>query len=406
MSLDMTTFDQGLKVHYTDEEVQRLTLTDHPFLALLARDEKFLGKNLPIPIIYGNTQNRSATFSVANAGTSTTLIKDFVLTRVRDYAVAKVDGETMDASESDADAFMEAAIVEVDGAFESMASSLATALFRNGTGSIGTVGSIGGAGNTVLTLSDITTAVFFEVGMTLVESATDGGSLGGGSSTGEVIFAMDRDAGTLTSTSASWTTVLSNLTTGHFLYVLGDLNAKVSGLDAWIPSTAPSNTTFFSVDRSKDPVRLGGSRYDGSNQPIEQALVNGAVRAAKWGGRVSHYFVSYEQYANCEHALGAKRVYVDVRATEDIGFQGLEIIGPKGPIKIVPDAMCQATVAWGLDMRRWKLYSLQSAIRILRRSGGDSVRDPSNDAEQTRIGGYFQLGCRAPGHNVRVALQS
>ena len=74
MSLDLTTFDAALKQHYTADRVENMVYMDNPFLALVPKMEAFGGRNLPIPLIYGNPQGRSATFSIAQSeGASTVL---------------------------------------------------------------------------------------------------------------------------------------------------------------------------------------------------------------------------------------------------------------------------------------------------------------------------------------------
>jgi hypothetical protein len=400
MSLDLTAFDAMLKEFYTDDEVERLTLTDHPLLALIMKMERFVGDSLPVPIIYGNPQGRSATFSEAQGNQSNTAAKKFVLTRARDYLVSTLDGETMDASEGNAGAFLESKKAEFDGSFESISGSLSTALFRSGTGSIGQVGAIS---TTSLTLLDINDVVNFEVGMTLRSSATDGAANRTGK---EVIAAVNRDTGVLTSTSVAWTTVCSAMAANDFLCVSGDLNLKVKGLDAWLPSTVTS-TSFFGVDRTTDATRLGGVRLDGSAMPLAEAFTAGAVKVAKWGGKISHYFCSFEQYGNLENELGSKVQYGRANVSAEIGFDTIKIIGPRGTIQVIPDASCQQTIGWGLDMRTWKLYSLGKAPRFLARDGaGNTLRHASQDGEEFRIGYYAQPACRAPGFNVRVTLPS
>ena len=52
---------------------------------------------------------------------------------------------------------------------------------------------------------------------------------------------------------------------------------KLSGLGAWLPSSAPGSTdSFFGVNRSSDATRLGGIRFDGSSLPLEEALIGAA----------------------------------------------------------------------------------------------------------------------------------
>jgi len=57
--LDMSSFDAALKSLYTDEKIFNMVYSDNPLLALMPKMTNFEGKNLPIPIIYGNPQLRS-----------------------------------------------------------------------------------------------------------------------------------------------------------------------------------------------------------------------------------------------------------------------------------------------------------------------------------------------------------
>ena len=400
MSLDLTAFDFALKEYYTDDMIEKLTLYDRPLMALMIKMENFKGDKLPIPTIYGGPQGRSAVFATAQGNQTTTKGIKFELTRARDYVISAIDGETIDASDDNMGAFIEAQTTEFDCAFDSIAHSCATALYRNGTGSIGVVGSISTSTLTLATTADV---VNFEVGMTLVASATDGGAAIDSGAT-EVVAGVDRDAGTLTSTSAAWTTNITSLAPTNFLSVEGDLNAKIKGLDAWLPSSVTA-TAFFGVDRTTDSTRLGGNRYDASSDPIEEGMVTAAAKAANWGARLTHYFVSFDRYADLEHALGSKARYDTARASAEIAFEALVVNGPRGPIKVVPDAYCQDAVGWGLDMSTWKLYSLGKVPRFLVRDGaGQTLRQATADGEEFRIGYYGQLGCRAPGWNSRVTL--
>jgi len=127
--LNLSNFAPALKQYYSTTRVENMVYKDHPFLAMLAKDEKFYGKNLPLPIVYGNPQGRSATFSKAKANKTNSQLKDFLLTRAKDYSLASIDNETAEASENDAGAFMQALTLEIDGAFQSATSSCAQALF-------------------------------------------------------------------------------------------------------------------------------------------------------------------------------------------------------------------------------------------------------------------------------------
>ena len=112
--LDLTSFAAALKQHYTNDRVENLVYKDNPLLAMMKKYESFGGKNLPIPIIYGNPQGRSASFANAQANKTSSQLKDFVLTRSRDYSLASIDNETLEASKGNANAFLEAATVEIN----------------------------------------------------------------------------------------------------------------------------------------------------------------------------------------------------------------------------------------------------------------------------------------------------
>lgn len=400
MSLDLTNYAPALKQYYSDTRVENMVYKDHPFLAMLGKDEKFFGKNLPIPIIYGNPQGRSATFSKAKANKTNSQLKDFLLTRAKDYSLASIDNETAEASENDQGAFMKALTVEIDGAFQSATNSLAQSLFGNGSGRIGNIGAIAGD---VITLADIEEVVYFEVGMELVFALTELGALRSATST--TILAVDRDNGTVEVDAGSIAAV--GALVGDFIFVDGDQGLKLKGLDSWLPATAPTaGDNHFGVDRSADPTRLAGVRVDGSALPIEEALIKGAARGNREGGRLDVCFISYARFEDLEKALGSKVQYMVSQAfgRADIGFEGIAIKSNKGTINVIADPFCPSDVAYMLTMKTWKLYSLKKAIRILDLDGNRMLRESDADAVELRIGGYAQLGCNAPGFNVRIKL--
>jgi hypothetical protein len=406
MSLDMTSFDAALKQHYTNDVVQMMVYKDNPFLALVAKYEDFGGRNLPIPLIYGNPQNRSATFATAQAGTSTSKLEDFVLTRVKDYSIATIDNETLEASKGNANAFMEAATVEIDGCINALTRSLAVSLFRDSSGYIGQVNATpsNSSSTFVIQLKSAEDVTNFELGQVLVVySAKSAGSQrsSDGSDVDFPIVNINRATGALTVTgtySGSGTFAADD-----YIFVNGDRGLKVSGLEGWIPASAPASTAFFGVDRSVD-TRLGGLRLDGSALPIEEALINGASLAAREGSKIDHFFMSYAKYAELEKALGSKVQYVDLKVNPEIGFRGIMVNGPRGPIKCIPDQNCPASSIFGVQMNTWKLYSLGKAVRVIDTDGLQMLRQSSADGVEVRYGFYGNLGCNAPGYNINISV--
>lgn len=362
-------------------------------------------KYKPVPIITGASQSRSSSFANAQTNQSPVQIESFFLTRASDYSIAQIDNQTMLASKTDKMSFLEGSKVLIDGAITSITLSLASAMFRSGTGSIGQIASITSG---LIVLSDVNSVVQFEVNMVLQSSATDGSTplaaLG-------YVVSVDRSAGTLQvstsyggapATPASWAAA-------QFLLVQGDSNAKIKGLLAWLPTVAPTSTdNFFGVNRSVDSTRLAGVRYDGSAQPIEEALIDSSSLLAREGGKPDVAIMSYASYSALEKSLGAKVVYIDLKASmNDISFRGIEVNGANSRIKCFPDRSCPSKQCFLLTMKSWCLESLGDAPQILRYGDGlEMLRVYNADAGEVRVAYYAQLSCNAPGWNANVILQA
>ena len=392
MPLKMTTFAAALNQHYTGEKTDNMVYKHNPFLAMISKYEEFGGENLKLPIKYGIPQGRSATFVDAQNNKTSTKLKAFLLTRVSDYSLASITNETIEASKGNANAFIEAATTEIDGAIESATRSIAVALFGDGSGQIGIVGSVSTTTITddTITLATIQDITNFEVGMQLNF---------GSSGTNKGIIAVNRDTGVFVCDADT------GATAAEIIYQDGDKDLMLTGLNGWLPSTAPSvSESFFGVDRSSDTTRLGGIRFDASSLPLEEGLIGAAARVAREGGKPDVCFVNYSNFADLEKALGSKVSYVDVKVNPEIGFRGILIHGPRGPIKVVPDQNCPNNVAFMLQMDVWKLYSLGKAPKILDSDGLKFLRESAADAVEVRVGYYAQLGCRGPGYNARIAL--
>ena len=375
---------------------------------MLSKWTDFTGRNLQIPLIYGNPQGRSATFTTAQTrSTTSSKLIDFLLTRVKDYSVFTIDSEVMFASQGNPGAFLSAAEVEVEGAINSLAQSCAIAEYRDGSGSIGQVlaAPSNHATTFTITLLNSLDIASFEVGMDLVVwSAASGGSqrTSDGSALDFPVVAVDRDAGTLTVTgtySGSGT-----MAANDYIFQNGDRGLKLSGLEAWVPGTAPTSAAFFSVDRSADVVRLGGSRYDARGLPIEEALIEGASKVNRLGQKIDYYFVNYETYSGLERSLGSKVIYIDHPVNTEISFRGIRINTGRGPVDVIPDQNCQGNIAWGLNLASWRLNTLGQTIRPIENDGLTLLRLPTADGVEGRYTMMGNLSCNAPGSNVRVLL--
>ena len=405
-NLDLASFNAALKELYSAQVVENMVYDNNPFLALVKKRTDFEGSDYPIPTIWSTSQGRSTQFNIAQANQTALKVDSFRLTRKRNYSLATLDNETMEASASSKGAFIQAAKAEIDGAFRIITLALATDLFGAGTGSRGQIGSITGG---VIVLSQPNDVVNFEVGMTLQANATNGGS-SPRAALGYVV-AVDRANGELTVSATAQGGAAGDPSLwvpNDFLLVQGDNNATISGLGAWLPATAPGPTdNFYGVNRSQDATRLAGVRYDGRNMPIQEALSNAAILSNREGGSPDHCFLDFGSYANLLNALGAKIQYVDQKGPANLTFPSVMLPTPNGMVKIIPDRNCPADTAFLLSMKSWTLMSLKGCPRILSPGDGlEQLRVYNQDAAELRVGYYANLACNAPGHNARVQLGS
>jgi hypothetical protein len=405
--MDLSSMNAALKELYDGQTVENLVYADNPFLAMIKKNTDFGGKYKPIPIITGVSQGRSSTFSNAQGNQSPVQIQSFLLTRVSDYSIATIDNQTMLASKTDKMAFLEGAKLVIDGAIRSCTNSVASAIFRSGTGSIGSIAS-GGITSGVITLANAQDVVQFEVNMVLQADATDGGA-SPRAALGYVV-AVSRSAGTVTvSTSMGGAAASpSAWAAGDYLLVQGDLNAKCSGLAAWLPATAPSSSDlFYGVNRSVDTWRLGGGRYSGAAQSIEEALIDASSLLAREGGKPDVCIMNFASYSALEKALGSKIQYVDMKGPADIAFRGIMVNGANSVIKVFPDRNCQQTTGYLLQMDTWALEGLGDVPQILRYGDGlEMLRVYNADAGEVRIGAYYNVRTNAPGWNCNVTLSA
>lgn len=417
-----------LKELYDDQKVQWLTYKDNPTLAMVKKEEKFPGKYFPNPVVYGLTQGASATFANAYGNQSSPSVAEFLITRVADFSIASIDGQLLAAAQTDPGAFIDGAELMIDAAFQTAVNRLASAMFRNGAGTIGQIASlthVSGAGPyiTDITLVNPDDAVQFEIGQTLVDVQNiDGSGTQSAAAGGAQVTAVNRNSGVIRVTSAADTT--TDFTAAYYLAVQGDLPTtsnnnfqpsgstgtnsmlKLAGFAAWLPLAGPPvSDTFFGVNRNLDVQRLAGVSFDGTALSLEEALLQGTGRVALNGGRVDTGICSYATYTALIISLGSKVQYIDERIGE-IGFRGVQVNGANTVMSVFPDRNCPDGVVYLLEMDSWVLRSQNPAPHILKYMDEiEILRVPGVDSAELRVGFYGNFYTTRPGHNGVVSVQ-
>lgn len=409
-------WDPVLKQLYRDSNLYKNTFKDRPIFGLLQKFEGFGGRNMPLIGVYGNPQGRSASFSEAQGNTTPPQMTDFLLDIVSDYSIATVTGEEIDRTRGDNKAFLKALKSSIDYAMDTLSDAIETFLPRSGTGSIGQVSSGSTVSAQTITLADINDVANFEVKMTLRGTSTDGGAYDVGE---EVLAGVNRSTGVLTATSAAWNTVMTDLAASDYLVVSGDAQngtsnaeVKITGLVSWLPATAPSGgEDFWGVDRSVDS-RLYGTYHDGSQQTMEDALVDGQSKSAQQGGTPDLGLINHVKMRRLIKELGAGKEYTTVNAVSskglvaNVGYRGVFIQGDKSVIKMVAANKCQSNIGYLLEQENATLFSIGKAVKFIDDDGQRILRQGQADGVEVRIVFRGNFSLKNPIGSVHVALPS
>jgi hypothetical protein len=394
-NLNNTSFAPMLKTLWYSKELQDLALKNNPFLGMVPKQTEFTGDSMKLPLSYADLQGRSASFQDAQANLQPSKYAAFLITRVNDYAVGRIDGETIETAKGNKGAFMNAVEAEVKRGKNSITRSLAVSQYRTSEGSIATVSAAGA------TTFDIPTAEGYniEVGMNLnvVNSVSNALRFGA-----MLVTGINR---TFSSTLARVTVnaIVAGTVATDRIVCVGDFGSKTSGLADWIPDAAPTSAPFFGVDRTADVQRLGGLRT-ASSAPIEEALQDALSQQFAAGGRPDYGFINPIDMGNLINSLGAKVQRTKLMGTSGTGYSGVLIDSPAGEIKMVPDVNCPRRKIYLLQMDTWTYASAGDAPHILDYGDGSSLRVGNQDAMEFRMGYRGQLMCSAPGYNQVLIL--
>lgn len=420
----------ALKELYTDDKdyMKNVVYAKNPWLALVPKNESpdgFAGKYIPVPLEYANPAGRAHVFANAqNQQTASSVVSYFVYA-VQDYQLVTITNLLMEQTKSNAGAFVDEASRTLDNGFRNISNNMAFEAFAGGTATRGAISAAAPvlSGTTLSwVLSNAQQVVQFEVGMTLQASATDGGAAlqnAPGTIDAVQLTAVNRNTGAMSGTVVQGAPGTSWIA-GSYLQILGDIGIGgsstiagmlgLSGLSAWVPSVDPPATdNFWGVNRSADPTRLGGLRYNASLQSISEGITNALAFGNREGASFDLIVLDFLSYSTLINELGAKVQYVQLEHDEvEVAFEAIHFHSAYGKIPVLADRSCQSQTAWCLTTDTWKLRTLGKAPHILTygMEGLEGLRVGNADALEIRIAYYGNQICSAPGYNMQVALSA
>jgi hypothetical protein len=399
-----TTLTNILKTKYPQSTVDTQNYEDAAFFGTVGKDTKFGGNNTRISIGYGRSQG-GGTYAEAVLNASADDYAAFTLTRTSEYHLCTMSAEAIHASDGKENALIAGFASTHKHGFESFKRSLSLQLYRNGGGARGRISSGSNVTTNTVTLAEPSDAVHFEVNLYLQAASTDGtsGSLRN-SGAKELVAAVNRNSGTIRSTSAAWDTTITAIAASDYLFRSGDFGTRIKGLGGWIPATDPtSGDSFFGVDRSVDTVRLAGVRFTATaGAAKEDTLIDCAVRLGREGGNPSHIFCNNLDRADIVKSLGSHAVYDKASSSDGkIGYRALILEGDKGELKVLADPNCPKGTFYMLQLKNWTFASMMGIPHLVEDDGRPMVRQANSDGVEWRLRSWTCLYTDKPGYQAR-----
>lgn len=402
----------NMKRRYSPLRIKHMLFSDNPVLAMIKRNEEMDGEDgFRVPCVHGMPQSTSPTFSVAKSQstTSTGAVKmvQFSVPRVTNYGIISLDRQFLKATKGDNAAFWSALTKKTDLVLTQLKRDLSINFFRAGWGKVGVIGSVSSA---TITLSQKADVQNFEVGAQYEFAAAESsGTLRNtGGTTHLTVVGVDRNAGTVTMNAniSTITGTVANDTIfrrGSREDAASPTRLNMSGLLDWVPESAPGATLFNGVDRTAD-TRLGGSRYDGSQDGIYDALVNGAEVVQTNGGSPDTCVLHPTKMTELTTSGASFEPFHEITDEKArIGVSGFKLYTPAGLIKVIQSRDCPVNNAFLLTLDHWRLGSLGPCPHIFD-DDGVMLREADDDGYQIRAGYYGNIYCDAPGWQCNIKL--
>jgi hypothetical protein len=408
-----------LKRYYDDRRVYSMAFKNRPAYAWIPKKTGVVGEasGYNVPVTIDDIAGESGDFSSAVTARSGDKHEVWQLGRIKRYATATLDWETVRAMKNDTGAFMRAVTPRINSGINQLANSVSIGLFgdadADGHGWRGTYAS---DASEVITLQNPGDARKFGIGRKVV--AVDSTDSSGAAGTAGTVTAVDIAAGTITMTAGDVAAMEAHITAfaaGDFLYLLGDTVATnprvLDGFNVWgpDPATITVSNPFRNVDRAvfkskllmlHADVALQSTKGDGS---FVRGIREACATLQANEGSPDVLFVHPDRWAQIESDLASQSRYEMMMGSDGrTGFDSIVINAGGGKVNIVADPWCGANKGYLLQQNTWEMFSIDRFPDFVSDDGNRLHRLENADQVEFRLGGYFNVACRAPGHNMVI----
>lgn len=407
-----TSFDALLRELWPQDEIyDELYDSEETFYGVVKKDTSFYEKLRHLAIGYGTTQGASASFSDAKAGKSPSVESEWKVTPVTYYSLFSIQRQLLKRAQNKKAAILPALERESRMAIEVWRRMTSIYCWGNGVGSLGQISQIGGTFNSIVLtnaqigLTSVADVKHFEINSAIDVSVDNTGVAGVRTRISRLqVTNVDGENGIVTF-NQNVTAAIPLAAASDYIYRQGDYNAVIAGVPAWIPTSVPTSTAFFGMNRAVYPQRLGGWRVSCKGLSPRAAAMKTAKVLRENGGKPSHYFLSPNDFFNLQLELQSAGALTMIKEPgermdgHEFGepFEGIQFMGPGGAIKAFFDINVPDNYGWMLDMRPISFATMGESPYFVMDDGSRILRETDSDSFEGRIAGDMQLTVEAPG---------
>lgn len=335
----------------------------------------------------------------------------FLVTPVQLTNVAQITGLAAASGASGPGSLVQSLRQEIDGAITKVGRHACIQVWSDGFPSVGQIASVGAS--TTLTLVDPDDSNKYEVGDILnFAAARTSGALKALELT--VVKILDYRAGTMQVDQN--TNTGGTLAGNDFIFFKNQRNTAatkiaITGVQGWLQATPG---TLFGVDCTQDP-RLAGIFQTSSASDIEGAFIDAVATMLSFssiGTEGIAFYMHPKTWATLAKALQAKSIvimpYRSKPRVGEVGFSGWQVMTPNGTATVYAPRYCPKAVIFGFVLEDWQLVSwgtdFPSQIPTQLGAAPGIFQDPLTGLISSLVGGYPQLECWAPGHQLTIQL--
>lgn len=388
---DITNLGPFFKTLFPDGLIKALSMQGSVFRARLATTDSFGGlavKEVPMQYALPSARSRTAATAINQRLSSSAKLAQWTVKPGFDYATFDIKyADILRARENDM-AFGRLQQVAMTSTLAALNDSINRSLLRDGVAPLGQAVTSGTAlttttiTNDTVALQNKADAYLFEVGVNCQFYNSVGASnvptlLGSGES--HVVLAIDPEAGKIQFDFNLGNVGGGGVTNSTYILSQGDgvgyastlEDGAIVGVGTYLPITAPTaGDNLWGQDRSSYTVKLAGHRADATGKVVWEEIQRMVARIMRLKGKPDTIYCAPEQLQNI--IIGRDGMTENFRQTmrvggddgrggtmvQEIGFSGVRITTPNGPLDVFGDPFCPPDRVYVLQQDTWEMQTI------------------------------------------------